>query len=124
MNELLIIGGIYTILLIVFHLLFWRIFRWPQTLEPLNRVNRSTMQVLNISITFIFCIFAYVSLAHTDELLSTPLGRSLIAWIALLWLFRALLQVLFYRLKHSLSIFLAVYFLLGSMLYGIPAFNV
>jgi len=55
MNEILIVsGGFYTLVLIIFHLLFWRVFNWPETLMLLNDTNRATMQVLNISITFIF----------------------------------------------------------------------
>lgn len=33
MKEALIIaGGIYTVALIIFHVLLWRIFNWPETL--------------------------------------------------------------------------------------------
>ena len=86
MNEILIIsGGFYTVVLIIFHLLFWRVFNWPETLMLLNDTNRATMQVLNISITFIFFIFAYISFLHTDELLNTQLGNSLLVLIACLW---------------------------------------
>lgn len=121
MNEILIIsGGIYTVGLIVFHVLFWRIFKWPETLEPLNYINRATIQVLNISITFIFFIFAYISLVHTNELLNTQLGKTLLVLISCLWLFRAAQQVVFYKLKHKLSVGLTFYFLIGAFLYGIP----
>ncbi len=122
MNEVLVVlGGVYTVLLIIFHVLFWRIFKWPETLMSLSVVNRSTMQVLNISITFIFFIFAYVSFAHTDELLNTRLGHSLLSLIACLWLFRAVQQVIFYKLKDRASLALTFCFLLGAVLYGIPA---
>ncbi len=121
MNETLInIGGVYTVALIIFHLLFWRIFNWPETLEALSYINKSTMQVLNISITFIFFMFAYVSFAHTSELLNTKLGNSLLVLISCLWLFRAVQQVIFYKFKHKASIGLTVYFLIGALLYGMP----
>jgi len=121
MKETLIFaGGIYTVTLIVFHVLFWRIFKWPETLRTLNYVNKATIQVLNISITFIFCIFAYISFAHVNDLLSTQLGRTLLILISLLWLFRAAQQVVFYKLKHGASVGLTIYFLIGAFLYGIP----
>jgi hypothetical protein len=121
MNELLIrLGGLYTIGLIIFHVLFWRLFNWPASLAPLNFVNRATMQVLNISITLIFCIFAYVSFAHSAELLHTPLGNTLLVLISWLWLIRAVLQVVFYKLGHKASVGLSLYFLLGACLYGLP----
>jgi hypothetical protein len=121
MNELVIkLGGIYSIGLIMFHVLFWRLFKWPESLASLNRVNRATMQVLNISITLIFCIVAYVSFAHTAELLHTPLGNTLLVLISWLWLIRAVLQVVFYKLEHKASVGLTLYFLLGACLYGLP----
>lgn len=121
MKETLIFaGGIYTVALIVFHVLFWRIFKWPETLRTLNYVNKATIQVLNISITFIFFIFAYISFAHVNDLLNTQLGRTLLVLISLLWLFRAAQQVVFYKLQHRVSVGLTLYFLIGAFLYGIP----
>ena len=127
MNEILIIsGGFYTVVLIIFHLLFWRVFNWPETLMLLNDTNRATMQVLNISITFIFFIFAYISFSHTDELLQTQPGNSLLVLIACLWMFmdiRAVQQVLFYKLKHKASVGLTLFFLIGAFLHGVPVFT-
>jgi hypothetical protein len=124
MKEMLVIGGgIYTLGLIVFHLLFSRIFNWPETLLPTNKINRSTIQVLNWSITFIFGIFAYISFVHTEELLNSGLGNSLLILISMLWLFRAVLQPLYYDAGHKASIGLTLYFLLGALLYGVPGFS-
>ncbi|MES9863139.1 MAG: hypothetical protein ABW157_06460 [Candidatus Thiodiazotropha sp. LLP2] len=123
MYETLIIGGgIYMVVLIAFHVLFWRIFKWPETLLQLNKINKSTIQVLNLSIIFIFGIIAYVSFVHTDELLNTDLGKSMLVLISLLWLFRAAQQLVFYDRKRKASIGLTVYFLIGAVLYGIPGF--
>jgi hypothetical protein len=124
MNEILVIGGgIYMLTLIVFHVLFWHIFKWPDSLMSLNKINKSTIQVLNLSITFIFVIFGYISFMHTDELLNTQLGKSMLMLISILWLFRAVQQVVFYDNKHKASIGLTVYFIVGALLYGIPGFT-
>lgn len=121
MNEILIIaGGTYTVVLIIFHILFWRIFKWPETLNSLNYINRATIQVLNISITFMFFIIAYISFMHTHELLTTQLGKSLLVLISSLWLFRAAQQVVFYKLNHTASVGLTAFFLIGAFLYGMP----
>ncbi len=120
--ELLIkLGGVYHILLIIFHLLFSRIFNWQQDLASLSFINRQTMQVLNITLIFVFLIFAWISLLHTQELLSTTLGNNLLILISLLWMGRSVLQVIFYKLSHWASFILLCYFLAGSLLYGIPA---
>ena len=116
-------GGIYTIALIIFHLLFHKIFHWDQQLPRLNRLNRALMPVLNLSLTAAFVIFAWISLFHTEELLSTPLGRSLLLMMSLFWLFRAIQQILFFKLDHRASWAFLVFFLLGAMIYAVPAFS-
>jgi len=119
-ETLIFVGGIYTVALIIFHMLFWRIFKWPETLMTLNDINKATMQVLNISITFIFVMLAYISLMHTHELLNTQLGSTLLVLISGLWFFRAVQQVVFYKLKNRASVGLTFYFLTGAFLYGVP----
>ena len=124
MEILIKAGGIYNIGMIVFHLLFWRIFDWSNDLESLSFLNRATMQVLNISLMFAFIIFAYVSLAHTEELLTSSLGHTLLLLMALFWLVRTVQQVYFYKLRHRVSWAFLLLFLSGAILYSIPAFNV
>jgi len=122
--ELLIkAGGIYNIILVIFHLLFWRIFNWKEDLRSVSFLNKAIMPVLNLSLTFVFVIFSYISLVHTNELLSTSLGNSLLYFMALFWLARSLEQVVFFKLKHWGSVTFLVFFLLGSVLYAIPAIN-
>lgn len=124
MNTLIKIGGIYNILLIIFHLLFWKIFSWDSDLRKLTFLNRAIMQVLNISLCFAFLTFSYISLAHTNELLNTALGHSLLVLIALFWFARTLQQVIFFKLRHWISVAFLLFFFLGCLLYAIPAFMV
>ncbi len=121
MSETLInIGGFYHILLVVFHLAFWRIFNWKEDLVSLSILNRAIMPVLNISLTLVFAIFAYISFSHTDELLTTPLGNSLLIGIAIFWFARAVQQIIFFKLKHWGSWAFMFFFALGGLLYGVP----
>ena len=121
MESLIKLGGIYNIILVVFHLLFWRIFNWKEDLRTLSFLNKSIMQVINLSLILVFVIFAYISLVHTNELLSTSLGKSLLFSMAFLWFARSALQVIFFKLKHWVSVAFLFYFLVGGLLYGIPA---
>lgn len=124
MEILIKAGGIYTIGLVVFHVLFWRIFDWKNDLQSLSFINRATMQVLNISLMFAFIIFAYVSLAHTGDLLTSSLGHSLLLLMALFWLARSIQQIIFYKLHHRASWAFLLLFLAGAILYAIPGFYV
>jgi hypothetical protein len=121
MDTLIKAGGLYNIILIVFHLLFWHIFNWKDDLPSLSFLNRAIMPVLNLSLTFVFVIFAYISLAHSNELLSTSLGRSLLMLIAVFWFARAMMQVAYFKLQHWGSLAFLLFFLAGGLLYGIPA---
>ncbi len=121
MEILIKAGGIYSLGFVIFHLLFWRIFDWDRDLRSLSFLNRAIMQVVNLSLTFVFFIFGYISLMHTRELLESSLGHSLLLLIALFWFLRAIEQVVFFKLKHWGSVAFLAVFLLGSLLYGIPA---
>jgi hypothetical protein len=124
METLIKAGAYYTMGLILFHLSFWRIFNWDHDLQQVSFLNRAIMQVLNISLMFAFVIFSYISLAHTQELLSTPLGHTLLALITLFWLARAIQQIVFFKLRHPGSWAFLLLFLGGALLYGIPACNI
>jgi len=120
MESLIKLGGVYNIALVVFHLLFWRIFNWKEDLRSLSFLNRAIMQVVNLSLTIVFIIFAYISLVHTNELLSTSLGKSLLTFMALFWFARSAMQIIFFKLKHWGSIAFLGYFFAGGLLYGVP----
>ena len=122
-GTILTIGGVYIVALIIFHLFFWKLFSWKKDLKRITPVNRSTMQVMNLALIFIFAIFAYISFFHTSELLTTSLGKSLLVFIGLLWLFRAVLQIIFYGLKNKISFMFFIYFILGGTIYLFPIFR-
>jgi hypothetical protein len=123
MATLIKAGGFYTIALIIFHLMFWRIFNWGTDLQALTFLNRAIMQVLNVSLIVVFFMFAYISFAHTHELLTTPLGSTLLVLISLFWLARTIQQIILFRLAHWVSWAFLLLFFTGSLLYGIPALH-
>jgi hypothetical protein len=116
----IVAGGALAAAFAVFHLCFWKLFRWRTDLAKLTSLNRAIVQVLNLTLTFVFVIFAWISFAHTDELLTTGLGRSLLRLIAALWYLRAVEQVVFFGLRKPLSLAFFVVFLAGGTLYALP----
>jgi len=109
-------GGLFAAAFAVFHLFFWKLFRWNTDLAKLTSLNRAIVQVLNLSLTFVFVIFAYLAFAHSAEVLSTALGRALLFSIAALWYLRAIEQIVFFGLRSRLSMMFFVIFLLGGSL--------
>lgn len=124
MDYLIKAGGFYNIGFVLFHLQFWRIFNWHQELRQVSFLNKAVMQVLNISLMFAFVIFSYISIIHTQELLTTPLGHALLVLMSLFWLARTIQQVIFFKLRHWGSWAFLLLFFTGSLLYAIPAIHI
>ncbi|MBA2494172.1 MAG: hypothetical protein H0V31_05690 [Acidobacteria bacterium] len=120
METLIFIGCFYNLAFAVFHLFFWKLFRWREDLRSLSFVNRGVMQILNLCLAFVFLVFAYVSFFHTAELLTTNIGRTLLAAIALFWLFRAIEQIVFFGWRKIVSVAFFVFFLFGAAIYFSP----
>jgi len=123
MSKLIIAGGVFGLVFFVFHLFFWTLFDWKNDLKKLTGLNRGVMQVLNICLTFVFLVFAVLSILFSEEMLRPGLGKSLTFSIGLLWLFRASLQPLFFEFKSTVSKAFFFVFLIGSALYLIPLFG-
>ena len=117
----LIFAGFYSFAFAVFHLLFWKIFKWKVDLKRISSANRNIMQILNLCLTFLFIVMGTISLAFPREIAATALGRTLVASFALFWLLRAFEQVLFFGLKHRISVALTVIFFIGAAAYLVPA---
>ncbi len=122
MIKLIFIGGIFNLLFAVFHLFFWKLFNWKDELKSISFINRNIMQVLNLCLAFVFIIFFYISIFHTDEMLNTDLGLSLTLCISVFWFLRSLEQILFFKLKTAISWILLILFVAGTLLYGLPFF--
>lgn len=124
METLIKAAGVYNIVLIIFHLLFSPIFNWKQDLQSLSFLNKAILPVLNNSLIVVFALYAYISLFHSQELLSTPLGKSLLVFMALFFFARSAMQVIYFKLKHWGSVAFLLFFFSCGLLYGIPAFSV
>jgi len=124
MNDLsdmmVLIGGFYNLGFAIFHLMFWQLFQWEKDLSKLTFVNRSVMQILNLCLTFIFLVMAYISFFYVSELRQTHLGKTLLIGFSLFWLLRMIEQIIFFGIRNSISIVLTIVFLFGSVIYLIP----
>ena len=124
MNDLsevmILIGGFYNLGFAIFHLLFWRLFRWKGDLSSLTFINRSVMQILNLCLTFVFLLMAYISFFNTSELIQTNLGKALLVGFSLFWFLRMIEQIIFFGIRNLISIALTLVFLFGCVIYLIP----
>lgn len=110
----------YDVALAVFHLGFWRMFRWKEELPKLHPVNRGVMQVLNIMLTAFLLLMAAVLVLNAAEITTTAIGRLLLAGLTALWILRAILQPIFWNTqpKAANAAFITL-FMLGAGLHAL-----
>jgi hypothetical protein len=114
----LLIGGIINLLITLLHVSLG--LGLDQSLGCLSFDTRATVHILNIHVTYTCLMFAYLSLFHRKDLLSTGVGRGITAAIGLFWVLRAADQVVFYGLAAPGTLFWVVFCLLVSLLYVVP----
>ncbi len=108
----------YNLALTVFHLGFWRIFRWRDQLSRVNPVNRGVMQVMNCMLIFVFGFMAILQAAYAAEFTGTALGRAMLMFMAGFWLVRAILQPVLFTRSSAVSWIFCLIFLIGAGLHG------
>ncbi|MEO7309029.1 MAG: hypothetical protein ABIX01_01415 [Chitinophagaceae bacterium] len=122
MKTILFFCGLYAAAFAIFHLLFWKIFRWKTALQPLDVVNRGILQILNCRMVYFFMLVAFICFAYPAELLSSRLGHVLLGGISLFWLGRTIEQFIFLRVRDPRVHLLTVIFILGTILFALPIF--
>ena len=111
-------AAIFNATLALFHVLFWRVFGWPQTLARSGSVNSSIAQVMNLALIFLFTVSGLICLFFPDDLAATSMGRFWLFAMASFWLARALLQPIFFSFDHWLSSTLFAVFVLGAIVHA------
>lgn len=121
MKILIYIGGFYCLAFAIFHLAFWKLFDWKCELPKLKPVNRGVLQVLNLRLTYVLLVVAFVSFFFADDLLNTNLGKVILGATSLFALMRAIEQAIFWEFEKIGAIFFAI-FLIGAGIYAAPLF--
>ncbi|HEX2860650.1 MAG TPA: hypothetical protein VHN79_03380 [Lacunisphaera sp.] len=110
----------YNVALAVFHLGFWRVFRWKEELPKLHPANRGVVQVMNLMLIAFLLLMGAVQVLNAAEITTTALGRLLMAGLILCWILRAVLQPLFWRgVPAATNAAFVALFLLGAGLHAL-----
>ncbi|ASW75452.1 hypothetical protein IQ37_02705 [Chryseobacterium piperi] len=123
METLIIIGGIYSLTLGVFHLFFWKFFNWGKDLTKLSLVNKGIMQILNIQMIFVFFSTGLICLFLRHQILETTLGKLFLLANSAFWGIRVINQFIFLRINDYRIHLLTLVFIIGCILFLIPAIN-
>lgn len=120
--KILFVGGIYNTILVIFHILFWKLemFNWKEELPAMSAVNCEVIQMLNIAAIITISLMAYLNFFHAQELLDTRLGKVVLVWFSLFWLVRLVEQFIFSADSIAENVIIAFYILPGLLFYLVP----
>lgn len=122
MNKitLLYACGIFNLVLVLFHISFWKVFNWKKTLEKGTKANKAVIQIMNIQLIYLFLFMAFIYLFYTEELIQSKIGNAIILGYAVFWIIRFFQQYIFLKQKGIFVIALTFIFLIGAFLHLIP----
>lgn len=120
MDTVVQAAGLFNLSIAALHLGFWRLFRWKEQLPRLSRANAAIMQAMNWVLTVVLAGLGALCLQHAGALAGSSLGRELLGGAALLWLFRAALQPVYFGLASKVSAVFVPVFVLGAGLHALP----
>ncbi|KXK40199.1 MAG: hypothetical protein UZ09_BCD002000465 [Bacteroidetes bacterium OLB9] len=120
MTLIIYICGFYSLGFALFHIGFWKIFKWNDDLKKLIFANKGIMQILNVQIIYYFLFTAFVCFVFPKELLNTRLGNVFLLGSSLFWLLRTIQQFIFLKTNHYIIHILTVIFIAGTILFALP----
>lgn len=117
---LLYICGIYNLAFAIFHIFFWKIFKWNDDLRKISIGNRAIIQILNIRLIYMFFLMAFVYIFYPDQLIETKIGFVLLIGFLGFWIGRTIEQFIFLRVKSKMVTILTVVFFIGVIIHLLP----
>jgi hypothetical protein len=117
-------GGVFHFICGLFHIIFPRMFKWEGHLSGLPKedlkIIKENLYISNICIMLFWFILAYIPFFFPHEILTTPIGKTLLTAIVIIWLIRIfVLHPIFSNIKEKLSILRVLFFFIGFLLFFI-----
>jgi len=112
------IAGVIGLLFTAFHLYFYVLFKWQQSLACLNKTNWSIFMTYHVASIFFVGTITYFSLFHPTELITTKLGRSLLVVFSIFYLIRLAAEFLFFGFNGVSSLVIVILCLIPTVIYA------
>lgn len=119
-DIVLLLCAAHSLALAVFHVAFWRLFRWPESLRTTTLPNRAILQIVNVQLIWLFLCVAALCLWFPGQLRGTALGNAVLAGMSGFWVLRLAQQFVLLRVRHPLVRILSAVFALGAVLFAWP----
>jgi hypothetical protein len=105
----------------VFHMLFWKLFDWPNELKKVGPATRAITQILNLRMVYVLLAVGVICLSYPHEMRTTPVGRALLVGMGCFWAGRLAEQFIFLRINKMSVHVLSGLFFAGALLFLLPA---
>lgn len=115
------IGGMLILLMAVVHTRYYKIFRWKAEFRRVSELNSKVFYTIHLALLLLFFVLGILTLAYAEFLSKCEgmaLGYNLL--VALLWLWRAIWQIFYFKSKEFIHYLFMIHFALTSAAYLIP----
>lgn len=115
------VGGVLTLLMAVIHTRFYKIFRWRAEFKRVSDLNQKVFYTIHLALLLLFFMIGTLTIVYADFLskcIGMAMGFNLL--VALLWLWRALWQVFYFKSSKLIHYLFMFHFFLAAAAYLIP----
>lgn len=127
-NELFILmGGTLSLLMVIFHGFFYRLFNWKAEFKKIQSVNRRIFFTIHLALILLFATFTFFSFLYFREMAACDgMAFGVVISYAAFWLWRMIWQVIYFkqpkpaRKRPALHYGLVVAFGLLFIFYAVP----
>ncbi len=119
-ESIIYLCGLHSLGFAIFHMFFWKLFKWNTDLQKISKSNRAIIQIANLRLIYIFLFTAFMCFFFTQDLYSSNIGKAFLIGGSLFWLGRTIEQFIFLKINYSLVHVLTILFVLGIILFLMP----
>jgi hypothetical protein len=119
---LLRIAGIISIVFMLFHFAFYKLFDWEHALSCLSQANLSIMLTYHFVSFLVTGFMGFVPLFQTKTLLKSPLKYSILSFFALFYVIRIVTEFSLFGLSMPQSLIIILMCAIPTIFYAIPLF--
>ena len=117
------VAGSVTCFFSVFHLLFYWLLHWKETLKCLSVDNWAIFHAFNVGMNIMFIVFTFVSLFLTKKLLTETIGKVMLVFMSSIYVMRIVSEFVLWKFNLAQSPVIIILCLIPAVLYLLPLFS-
>jgi len=100
----IIIGGILTLLLAIFHSRFYALFNWKDEFKNVSKPNQRIFFTINMALVILFSLFSIFTFVYSTELAQPhAIGIGILIIFSIFWGWRTIWQIFYFRIPKEIN---------------------